>query len=44
MDAHAAGKVSSGLIMEQFKWQADKLDFVDQVLNSDLHIAIGLFW
>lgn len=44
VEAQRAGKVSSGLTTEYLKWQADKLDFVNQVLNRDLPKAIELFW
>lgn len=36
METHRAGKVNSGLTTERLKWLADKVNFTDQVLNSDL--------
>lgn len=35
METHRAGKVNSSLTMERLKWLADKVNFTDQVLNSD---------
>lgn len=36
METQRAGKVNLGLTIERLKWQADEVNFTDQVLNSDL--------